>query len=165
MKKQNETPNIGVVYPIPLYKGKIISVLRKDSEKHGVWYSVSIVHDDGNGHALNLIHNEYENWLGRIIDAQNQLSENFYEMVMNNWEKIMKHLNDCIAWINACETEPKHKKGDSIKIVNYDGLDGKSDIVKDYCISPFVGYYYVLEKFSIHQGQFIHFKEMNLVPV
>jgi hypothetical protein len=168
MEKQNkisDNQNKNTVYPIHLHKGEIISVIQNFSDKHGVWYTVSIVHENGNGHSLKLIHDDFENWLNKIIDAQNAFSKEYYEMILNNWDKIMKHLNDCIAWINAYTMKPKYIKGDLIKIVNYDGLEGKRDVVDNYCLSPFIGHYYILETFSIYQRQFIRFKENNLVSV
>ena len=170
MEKQNETAHghkdNDVEYPIPLHKGKILNVIQNVSDKYGVWYSISIVHENGDGRALRLIHNEFENWLKKVIDDRKDFPKEFYDMVIDNWDKIVNHLNDCIAWINAYAIEPKHKEGDSVKIVNYDGLEGRYDTVDRCCISPFVGYYYVLKTLSYYHESFtfIHFKESNLVP-
>jgi len=166
-KKQNLTSevvnNINQLEPITLINGKILNVLKHTSEKFGVHYIITIVHDNLQGHSINLIHNERENWLNRIVDAQKKLEKEYYEMILTNWSKIIKHLDDCIVWFDANTSQPKYPKGTKVKITNHESLKGSTDYIKDFGLVAFVGYYYILEELSTHGGSSIKFSENNLV--
>lgn len=163
VKKSESETHKSNPYPIPLYKGKIINILYHISDIHGIWYDISIVHDNGEGHALHLIHTDLEHWLNKIIDAQQYFTKEYYDMLLSNWDKIMKHVNACIAWIQQNPAQPKYSPGEKVQILNHDGLAGNIDTVKNHCIAPFIGYYYILEKISLSRDSYIKFNENNLI--
>jgi hypothetical protein len=163
VKKPDSETHTANPYPISLYKGNIINVLYHISDMHGVWYDISIAHDNGEGHALHLIHADLGNWLNKVIDAKEHFTKEYYDMLLFNWDNIMKHINACIAWVQQNPAQPKYEKGEKVQITNHDSLEGERDVVKTYCIAPFLGYYYILEKLSLSKDSYIKFSEDNLI--
>ena len=104
--------------------------------------------------------NDLANW-SKI--AFEHFTKEYYDMLLSNWDKIMKHINACITWIQQNSAQPKYTKGEKVQITNYDSLEGEKDIVNTYCIAPFLGYYYILEKLSLSKDSYIKFSENNLI--
>jgi hypothetical protein len=144
-------------YPIKLIDGEIYNILIYVSKEYGRKYIISIIHTNGEGYALHLWHRDYEKWLSKVIDARPNISVELYDITISNWDKIMKHINECIEWLNNFKELPKYPKESSVIIVNHDKLSGISDRVKDHLIMPFEGYYYVL----LHSHN-CYYKEQNI---
>lgn len=135
-------------YPIKIIGGTIVNVIIVHSEEHGRRFIISLETNDGEQCSLRLWFNEYKDWLNTVINEQPNLAERLYDMILTNWDRIIKHINECIKWVNDFQqtTLPKYALESHVKILNHSHLSGMESKVKDYFIFAFNGYYYELEK-------------------